>query len=106
MIKNVAKVCFANNSIVKVVQKGKETEITLMWLMFGRKEWTCESVDLLVGKISTNEKWIFKLKMKPDGFIAKHKARLEVEEVFFKSGALILMKSLHQLQDWKQLDLL
>jgi len=30
VIKNVAKVCFANNSIVKVVQKGKETEITLM----------------------------------------------------------------------------
>lgn len=47
---------------------------------------TWELVDPHPSKKPIDVKWIFKLKLKPDGTIAKHKARLVAREFLQKEG--------------------
>lgn len=58
------------------------------------KNGTWKLVDLLAGKKCIGVKWVFKQKLKPDGSISKHKARL-VTKGFFQRQGLTSQKCLH-----------
>ena len=47
---------------------------------------TWELVTLPIGKTPIAIKWVYKTKLKPDGSIAKHKARLVVKGFMQKEG--------------------
>lgn len=46
-------------------------------------------------------KGVYKLKLRPNGEIAKYKARLVVARGFMQKPGIEFMKSMHLLQDWK-----
>jgi hypothetical protein len=75
------------------------------WLKAMREEFksieknnTWVLMDKAVSKRPIDVKWVFKLKMKPNGEIVKYKARL-VAMAFFRSLDLTLMKCLHLRQE-------
>lgn len=50
------------------------------------KNGTWKLIDLSVGKKSIGVKWVFKQKLKPDGSISKHKARLVAKQFLQRQG--------------------
>lgn len=56
----------------------------------------------LIVLLPTSVKWFFKVKLKPDGSVARHKARLEARGFFEKQGSTTL-RCLHPLLEMKLL---
>ncbi|MCI30661.1 copia-type polyprotein, partial [Trifolium medium] len=68
-------------------KKAMEEELTVI-----ERNQTWEIMELPSDKKAIEVKWIFKLKLNPDGSIAKHKTRLVARGLIFAEGRVIYFK--------------